>query len=205
MKKAVIALDADGVLLDYNTAYAKAWHKAFGVHPQERDPHAYWAMDRWSVERLEGPLWDRWKAAFDDDFWSTIPAIESALDACCQLVGNGHTLVCVSALQPQFEGARLRNLRDLGFPIERVVATGPSTSGANPKAQAVVALGAIALVDDYLPNLAGLGANVHTALITRQTHGSPNVGPALSAVASTHRHLGDFSAWWLSGLKDARH
>jgi len=205
MKTPVIALDADGVLLDYNAAYAKAWHKAFGVHPQERDPHAYWAADRWSVQRLEGPFLAQWKEEFDDDFWSTIPAIESALDACFQLVGNGYALVCVSALQPHFEGARLRNLRDLGFPIERVVATGPSTSGVNPKAHAVAALGAIALVDDYLPNLVGLGVNVHTALITRQPHGSPNVGPALSAVASTHRHLGEFSTWWLSGLREASH
>lgn len=34
-EKQVIALDADGVLLDYNLAYAYAWKNAFGVMPEE--------------------------------------------------------------------------------------------------------------------------------------------------------------------------
>jgi hypothetical protein len=39
MKK-IIALDADGVLLDYNFAYAKAWERVFGALPEERNPQA---------------------------------------------------------------------------------------------------------------------------------------------------------------------
>ncbi len=56
MTRGMIALDADGVLLDYNLAYAGAWERAFGVYPVERDPLAYWAMDRWQVERLSDGL-----------------------------------------------------------------------------------------------------------------------------------------------------
>ncbi len=41
MSKGIIALDADGVLLDYGLAYAGAWQKAFGQYPRERDPLAY--------------------------------------------------------------------------------------------------------------------------------------------------------------------
>lgn len=33
MTKGIIALDADGVLLDYGLAYAGAWQKAFGAYP----------------------------------------------------------------------------------------------------------------------------------------------------------------------------
>lgn len=198
MKNPIIALDADGVLLNYNAAYAKVWQRVFGVHPEERDPNAYWAMDRWSVKKLEGTLLAQLHAGFDQGFWSTIPAIESALEACLALNDDGYTLVCVSALEPQFENARLRNLRELGFPIERVLATGRSTPGRNPKAQAVSHLQAIALVDDYLPNLMGLKPGVHAALIVRQPNGSPNVGPELFAVASIHSHLGDFARWWLA-------
>lgn len=54
MAKSIIALDADGVLLDYNLAYAGAWARAFGAYPAQKDPLAYWAMDRWQVERLAG-------------------------------------------------------------------------------------------------------------------------------------------------------
>lgn len=46
MTNRVIALDADGVLLDYGLAYATAWPKAFGVYPRERDAKAYWPIDR---------------------------------------------------------------------------------------------------------------------------------------------------------------
>ena len=51
--KPVIALDADGVLLDLSLGYASVWERAFGVRPAERDPKAYWPFDRWEVERLE--------------------------------------------------------------------------------------------------------------------------------------------------------
>lgn len=198
VSRPIIALDADGVLLDYNLAYAKVWHKVFGAHPEERDPEAYWAADRWAVERLEGEMLARLRAGFDHDFWSSVPAMESALEACFALHDAGHTLVCVSALQPQFENARLRNLRDLGFPIEKVIATGDDTLHRSPKAAAVSELQAVALVDDYLPYLLGLQAGVHAALITRQSNNGPNVGPALSVVSSTHNHLGDFAKWWIS-------
>jgi hypothetical protein len=54
MSKGIIALDADGVFLDYRLAYAGAWQKAFGQYPRERDPVAYWPIDRWEAERLAG-------------------------------------------------------------------------------------------------------------------------------------------------------
>jgi beta-phosphoglucomutase-like phosphatase (HAD superfamily) len=41
MTKGVIALDADGVLLNYHVAYAKAWESAFGEKPKMKDPLAY--------------------------------------------------------------------------------------------------------------------------------------------------------------------
>src|ERR1700755_1491936 len=52
MPRPLIALDADGVLLDFHLGYAGAWRRAFGAMPAERDPLAYWAMERWQV----GPL-----------------------------------------------------------------------------------------------------------------------------------------------------
>ena len=47
MSKPVLGLDGDNVLLDYSTAYGRAWERAFGEHPVERDPAAYWPIDRW--------------------------------------------------------------------------------------------------------------------------------------------------------------
>lgn len=87
--RSVIAVDADGVLLDYASAYAHAWRKAFGQRPALRDPQAYWPIDRWAVERLHGDRLTMFRAAFDELFWSTIPAIPGAVEACRRLVDAG--------------------------------------------------------------------------------------------------------------------
>ena len=197
MKKPIIALDADGVLLDYHVAYARAWQRAFGVHPEERDPQAYWAVDRWAVELLEGERLTHFSACFDEQFWSSVPPMAGALDACFALRDAGYTLVCVSALDARHADARSRNLREAGFPIQTVVATGHASAHRSSKADAIAALQPVAFVDDYLPHLVGIDPAVHTALVTRQPNGSPNAGDSLSAARSLHPNLADFAKWWL--------
>jgi len=197
MYRGLIALDADGVLLDYNQAYGRAWEKAFGVKPQLVNPNAYWAIDRWDVPRLTGDALDRLRSCFDDEFWATVPAIDGAINACHTLCEAGYELVCVSALPVRFETARLNNLQELGFPIKRVVATENHQTDSSPKARALDALKPIAFVDDYLPYLRGVHRDIHSALIMRDHHGSPNQGEELSLAASQHIHLADFSAWWI--------
>ena len=68
MARPLIALDADGVLLDFHLGYASAWQRAFGHAPAERDPLAYWPMDRWAVERLDAVKRVQFRAAFDEQF-----------------------------------------------------------------------------------------------------------------------------------------
>jgi len=65
MTRPLIALDGDGVLLDYSTAYAKAWERAFGYHPVEQDASAYWPMARWGVELLTGARLERFRACVE--------------------------------------------------------------------------------------------------------------------------------------------
>ena len=197
MSRPLIALDADGVLVDFHVGYARAWHRAFGHMPAERDPLAYWPMDRWEVERLEGERLSHFGRHFDTEFWSSLPAMDGAIEACHRLHDAGHELVCVSALDLHHESARLRNLRELGFPIERVVATGNASGTRSPKADAIEALRPLAFVDDYLPYLRGLPAQVHLALVTRAPNGSPNAGEDLKLATSVHRDLADFADHWL--------
>lgn len=198
MPRNLIALDADGVLLDFHLGYAGAWQRAFGALPRERDPLAYWPMDRWEVARLDTERRIHFRGHFDDTFWSTVPAIDGAIDACNRLHDAGFSLVCVSALDSAYESARLRNLRDHGFPIERVVATGNAPGERSPKADAIAELAPEAFVDDYLPYLRGMPAEVHTALILRGPNGSPNVGDDLVLAKSVHADLDAFAAHWLS-------
>ncbi|WP_211454345.1 hypothetical protein [Collimonas antrihumi] len=67
-KKETIALDADGVLLNFHEAYRLAWQRAFGILPAVRDPEAYWPIDRWEVERLEGGRLTHFRKHFDEQF-----------------------------------------------------------------------------------------------------------------------------------------
>lgn len=196
--KPIIALDADGVLLDYHHAYAQAWSKAFGATPAVRDPLAYWPIDRWDVRRLTGEELDHFRTHFDYHYWSTIPAIAGAVEACCNLVGAGFELVCVSAVDAHFEAARLQNLRSCGFPIERVLATENAAKGVSPKAAALRMLEPVAFVDDFLPYLQGIPKEIHAALVLREPNGSPNVGDGLAWSHSQHVDLAAFTAWWLT-------
>lgn len=198
MSRPIIALDADGVLLDYSSAYAAAWERAFGARPTERDPTAYWPIDRWSVPRLSGASLEQFRTCFDEQFWSSIPAIGGALDACIRMHHAGYDLICVSALEARFEASRLRNLRDLGFPIARVIATPVQANADSPKASTLKALMPVAFVDDYLPYFRDVPSSVHKALIHREGTGSPNVGPDLLAVSSEHVDLAGFANWWLA-------
>jgi beta-phosphoglucomutase-like phosphatase (HAD superfamily) len=198
LTRPLIALDCDGVLLDFQLGYAWAWERAFGHRPIDRDPLAYWPIDRWGVERLSPERRPKFRAAFDEHFWSTLPPIDGALAACHRLHDAGFSLVCVSALDFEFEAARQRNLRNLGFPIERVIATGNAEGARSPKADAIEALNPIAFVDDYAPYLRGLRAEVHTALVLRAPNGSPNVGADLALADSIHDDLAGFTEDWLA-------
>jgi len=197
----IMALDCDGVLLDYNLAYAGAWERAFGVYPREMDPQAYWPIDRWEVERLSGERLEQLRAAFDETFWATIPAIAGAVEACHLLKEAGYRLVCVTALSPGFAAARQRNLLSQGFPIDTVIATDNVGIGSSPKADALHALMPVAFVDDYLPYMVGVQEGIHRALIQRAINGTPNTGEHLQGVSSTHTSLLEFARWWATKNK----
>jgi len=195
MKKHLIALDADDVLLNGSIAYAWAWERPFAYRPIERDPTAYWPIDRWDVEKLSGERLTKFRQCFDEEFWSTSPPVGGALEACHAMTDAGFELVCVSAIEPTFEVARLRNLRRLGFPIDRVVATSSATVAGKLKARFIGILAPVAFVDDYLPYLCGIDDGVHTALVMRQPTGSPNRGPDLARVRSQHQDFAGFAEW----------
>ena len=198
MPRPLIALDADGVLLDFHLAYARAWERAFGSFPRERDPLAYWPLDRWEVERLDAERRAHLRTHFDEQLWTSMPALPGALDACMQLHDAGHELICVSALDQHFGAARLRNLRTLGFPIHRVIATGNAEGARSPKADAIEALRPVAFVDDYLPYLRGVPRHVHCGLVLRAPNGSPNQGAEMALAHSVHWDLAEFAAHWLA-------
>lgn len=196
----IIALDCDGVLLDYGLAYGDAWSRAFSEAPILYNPNAYWPIDRWNVPTLSGQALEQLRSAFDEVFWSSIPAIDGALEACQLLVNAGYELVCVTAISDLHLPARRHNLEALGFPIADVIATANEASRQSPKAFALNALNCTAFVEDFAPYLVGVDETIHKALILRDPDGSPNVGQALELANSTHGNLSDFAHWWCGAL-----
>lgn len=197
-KRNCIVLDCDGVLLDYNAAYREAWARAFGLRPATKDPDAYWAMDRWDVHRLSGLDLQRFRAQFDVQFWSSIPPLAGAVEACMLLAAAGYQLICLTALDAKFAPARLENLAAHGFPIEQVIAVPHAVSEISPKAEALETLQPAAFVDDFLPYFLGVNPSIHRALVLREPNGSPNSNPPASVVDSAHQDLIAFAHWWLS-------
>jgi phosphoglycolate phosphatase-like HAD superfamily hydrolase len=197
MSRPILAIDADGVLVDLHIGYARAWQRAFGVYPAERDPLAYWPMDRWDVEPLDAEQRLLLRAQFDEPLWESLPAIAGAVEACHRLHDAGYELVCVTALEARLQRARQRNLKALGFPIRRVIATGHAEGDRSPKADAIAALRPVAFVDDYIAYLRGMPTEVHCALVLRAPNGSPNVGDELALARSVHQDLAAFSDHWL--------
>jgi phosphoglycolate phosphatase-like HAD superfamily hydrolase len=201
----LIALDADGVLLDYNAAYADVWERAFNVRPKLINPDGYHATDRYEVPSLEGTELQHFRSFFDEQFWSTVPPISGALEACQRLAKAGHPLVCVSALPTEFAAARLRNLQSLGFPIDAVFATPQKGLEPSPKAIKITELAPVAFVDDYVRYLHGVPVHIHRALIVRDPCNSPNNDPLQAHFAdSRHLDLLQFSQWWLTQAEPNR-
>lgn len=187
----LIALDADGVLLDYNRQFGKVWGEHFGQAPVCVEPRAYHATTYWGVEAPghDHPFW----SAFDQGGWSTMPAMEGAVDACRRLVAAGHHLVCVTSMPTHREAERLANLQALGFPIERVIATGHcKDKTANPKKQAIEALGPDWFVDDELRKLKEL-SGVNCVLVDPVHPDSPNEGQDDSYLAMRVHDLAEFA------------
>lgn len=200
--KGLIALDGDGVMLDYIGAYAKVWEKAFGEYPKLKDPEGHWVENRYEIRHLEGKELAYFKTLFDEEFWSTIPALPGAVEACNALVDAGNQVVCVTAIDSEWENARMFNLIDHGFKVIKVFGTGHNQPHGeigcySPKARLLNAMKPEVFVDDFLMYHHCVSDSIHKALILREPNGRIDSHPTVE-VHSRHNTLADFSYWWLN-------
>jgi phosphoglycolate phosphatase-like HAD superfamily hydrolase len=187
----IIAIDGDGVLLNYNQAFGAVWNRQFNTVLTPHEPRAYHAHTFWNVTLPPHPhaFWDR----FDAEGWSAMPAMEGAVDACHRLVAAGYQLVCVTSMPAHRAGDRQANLHLHGFPIHRVVATGSALPGTeNPKLTALRALAPVWMVDDELRKLQDLDG-IQLALIDPGHPDSPNGDRPRDHLAMVVPHLAAFA------------
>jgi phosphoglycolate phosphatase-like HAD superfamily hydrolase len=197
MKRRVIAIDADGVLVNYNASYPPVWQRAFGqILTLQRK--AYHAANAYGVQLVKGtPEYERFLATFGDEDWRAMPALDGVWEACHLLHDAGYSLVCVTSIPSRFTGPREDNLRRLDLPFDRVIAVGHSDTH-NPKLSVIQELQPEAFVDDLASNFYGVGPDVHKSLIDYGHFDSPNLELDLGAVDSQHGSLREFTDWWLA-------
>jgi FMN phosphatase YigB (HAD superfamily) len=193
----ILAIDGDGVLVDYRKAFPGVWKKAFGTDLPLLHENAYHATTAYGIHWENASQEAHFYAHFDDEAWETMPAFEGAIEACESLVAAGYRLVCVTSMNPAYVEARRRNFRALSLPLEEVVAV-QRKHCLNPKLEVLHRLRPLALVDDLLDNFNGLDAGIHSALIDYKRFDAP--GRELGGVTarSVHGSLLEFSRFWLA-------
>ncbi|CAF1379081.1 unnamed protein product [Adineta steineri] len=175
-KKPVIALDCDGVLLDYHATFGKIYEETFGKQLSVVSPNAYHVREMYGVKFTDEED-TQFEEVWREHAWKTMPMYDGALEACVLLHEAGYELVCVSAMPAEYVEHRLENFRLHGFPIDKVIGTGYGHSdyNKNPKKQIIEDLHPIVFVDDLKRNFKDI-QDVHTkfVFIDREYQNTPN-------------------------------
>lgn len=195
-KKRIIALDADGVLLNYNRAAFHVWTRAFGQEPTVKDPNAYHFRNAYNIDLTDPEINSQYYRTFAKTGWRSMEALPHALEGCQMLKDMGYELHVVSSMPGAFQAQRHANLLDLGMPIESVTATGRAKGGGNPKLEALLAMAPVAFVDDLLSNFEGVHDKMHCALLHWDSVDNPNEAHEYRMKASSHPNMVDFAQYW---------
>lgn len=189
--KPIIALDCDGVLLDYNHTFGIVYEKSFGIKPKIANCNAYHAVNYYDLSMNEDEK-NIFYSVFDKEGWKNMQALPQAIEAVDLLNDLGFEIVCVTAMPLHAENDRLFNLKNLGFKIDKVIATGGSINGKNPKKKYIEELNPQYFVDDLLHNFHDIEADTKFVLIEWKSFDNPNNGLDLNIAHYKHDNLYNF-------------
>lgn len=174
MSKGIIAIDADGVMLDYNLAFKDAYEKAFSTLLSLHDEKAFHAKNMWGISDFESEQKAHFYKASDSyQIWKNMPAIKDSVDAVNKMVQLGYEVVCVTSMPPKYQEDRLYNLQTLGFKISKVIATN-RVSDENPKKKYIEELKPLYFIDDLLKNFEGIKGDTELVYVEREYSDNPN-------------------------------
>ncbi len=178
--KPIIAIDIDGVTLDYKAAYARKWQRAFGRMPRIKNPKAAKLWEYYDIPHLakDSPELAKLEAAADDDFWSTMPPMGQAVSAVRLIRSYGYRTISVSAAPNCQAENRAFNLARHGFEMDDVICN--QIDGAiSPKTQIINDMQPAYFVDDYINYFHGVNRSVKKVLINEpENHPSEHVSLA---------------------------
>jgi hypothetical protein len=140
-----IALDCDGVLLNFIAHWEKIASYALG-RPIHDVMNAYDLQARYGLSKREV---DHVMSTFvRENGWANLPALQGAFDGAKALQTAGHRVIVVTAIEPEFAEARLENFKKHGFTPDAMHCVG--AQAGHTKAEAYAKEQPDAVVDDRL-------------------------------------------------------
>ena len=144
-----IALDIDGVLLDFDTHW-----REFAATYLQRDivklNDDYYLESRYGIVKADSDA--IWAAFFEQEKWASIEPYQCALEAIEVLHKSDHDIVCITAAPQEVERQRRMSLQHLGLDAHEIEFTGYHHEGKT-KHDALLRHAPDIFVDDQLINL----------------------------------------------------
>lgn len=191
-KNKIIALDCDGVLLNYNEAYGRALEEFLGEKPTIVSPTAYFCHNYFDVQLNPQQKTEFYKF-FNDKGWGMMTDLPRSIEATHKLREAGYKIIVVTSMPKIAQDMRHKNLLDLGFAVDATIATGKKNNNINPKKSYIEALLPEYFVDDLMENFHNIDSSTHFVLVDSQSHDSPNLNfEHKIKLHSTHNTLWDF-------------
>ena len=157
-----LAIDADGVILDFERKFMDLWEQKHGDRP-ERVCNAYSSTTSFG---LQDKCPDLMKFIYEnadiEDFYGNMNMLPGAEEAIHELHDMGFELICVTAIPNELRELRFNNLiNKFKLPISDIL-TAPRTNAiiANPKALIVNAMEPIALIEDHVHNFLDINPGI---------------------------------------------
>lgn len=176
--QSTIALDCDGVLLDFLTK----WHEIAEYALQRSLPdleNAYDLSARYGLTQNER---ERVMRVFEAEHgWASLRPLPGAIESAIGLQQLGHRVIVVTSIDPLFEQARLQNLANHGFKPDAIYCVG--VHAGHTKGEAFHVEQPRVVVDDrlvYLKQAQGMIKTHHPELVW------------VNDGVSQHGHIPDF-------------
>lgn len=163
----IVVFDLDGVLLDFEFAWAQCASWELG-RPIQKVSEAYDLQERYALSSRE---YHRvWYAFHRDAWWERVPSYDSAWDTVCNVEAAGASIWAVTNVNAQWVHARAISLGGL-IPSGRIICLGEDAS-AHDRAEILEALHAQAFIDDQAANVnAAAGIIAAPIFLHRGYHG----------------------------------
>jgi hypothetical protein len=193
-----IALDCDGVILDYIECYKRLYNEFFNDNKKAVNPYSYTAdihlgIDWTHREKEQSAFYDY----FGQNGWTSMKPISGAVEATKKIKEAGYKIVIVTSIPFDKANARHDNLLKEGVSFDDVIACGShsTANGSNIKKPYLDKLAPQYFADDLLQNFSGVSDNINCVLIDWFCENNENFRKSENGIKvfSTHEKLIQFT------------